>query len=150
MKRAVIKNNMSAVKETLAHPTVSVEVETKPTPFFVSEIKNTIKNYNFSNDIDKQILNKLGFKSADHFHKTMRRSLQILNAFIKKRSLSTVESGDINNRLFVRSLHLAIQFMRDNAENVYNKEFDDWVSKNVHDLRGNMPVITMDQMVVVL
>ena len=97
------------------------------TPFFVKQLKGGRKEIlNAINSQSGVIRNSIVSETAIHM-----RAMQILNSFIRKKKLSSVESGRIDNIKFNTALELAFAFMRVHAENVHNKAFKRWVEDNL-------------------
>lgn len=107
---------------------VATKVERGPMPDFVKEIIRVRKDYlGFMNTA---LLQGMSLQAA----KMAVRANQILNAYIKGRPLTSVESGPLYNHDFADALQGAILFMTLMAENKHNIAFRAWVE---HELKEN-------------
>lgn len=80
---------------------------------------------------------------------TAMRAMNIIGAFTKGNDITSVESGNINNRKFVRAMQSAINFMREYAEAETNRQFDQWTIDNIlEDDNDIIPVTKQDRVLV--
>ena len=115
------------MKRAKIQEVVKQVAERTPTPFFIRQMKKDRKFILETINMNQGEARKLVIQHSA----TAMRAIQILNAFIRKQKLASVESGKIDNILFNSALELAFRFMNQNAENVHNKAFKNWIETNL-------------------
>jgi len=110
----------------MAHRVVKTQRE--ETPEFITNLKETQKLANKAIEVSNGQIITRSFRSR-------MRSLQIVRAFYKNKPITSVESGKMDDVDFMVAVYGAIDYMREMAENVHNKQFDAWLKEQLKDTK---------------